>query len=167
MRTAGPAVWDDNPGARYAKANGNDTMNAKQSGITLLELLIVVTIVGILAAIAYPNYRDQVRRSNRSEAKIGLEQKAQAMEKCFTRSMDFTSAACAQARATVNTPGSFYSLRIDPGFATTATQYRLQAVPQGGQATDTACASFTIDETSQRAATTSASADNTADCWGR
>jgi type IV pilus assembly protein PilE len=166
MKTADLAAWDDSPGGRFAEER-KSAMNAKQSGITLLELMIVVAVVGILAAIAYPNYRDQVRRSNRSEAKIGLEQKAQAMEKCFTRSMDFTSAACANARATVTSPSGFYSLRVDPGFATTATQYRLQAVPQGGQASDTACASFTMDETGNRLASTSAPADNTAECWGR
>jgi type IV pilus assembly protein PilE len=142
-------------------------MSAKQSGITLVELLIVVVILGILAAIAYPSYRDQVRRSNRSEAKIALEQKAQAMEKCFTRSMDFTSAACNPARATITTPGGFYSVGIDPGLATTATAFRLLATPQGGQATDTQCASFTIDETGLRIARTSASAVSTAECWAR
>lgn len=144
-------------------------MNDKQSGITLLELMIVVAIVGVLAAIAYPSYREQVRRSNRSEAKIGLEQKAQALEKCFTRTMNYNDPGdnCTNARATVVTPGGFYSVGIDPGLAISATAYRLLATPQGGQATDTQCASFTMDQSGQRIARNSASAESTAECWGR
>jgi type IV pilus assembly protein PilE len=139
-------------------------MNAKQSGITLLELMIVVTIVGILAAIAYPNFRDQVRRSNRSEAKIALEQKAQALEKCFTRSMDYTSAACANARATVVTPGGFYSVAMDGGTPATATTFALLATAQGGQTSDADCMNFTLNETGLRGVTGSASA-NPERCW--
>lgn len=139
-------------------------MNVKQSGITLIELMVVVVIVGILAAIAYPSYRDQVRRSNRSEAKIALEQKAQAMEKCFTRSMDFTSAACAPARATVATPGGFYSVGIDPGTATTATTFALLATAQGGQTSDVECMNFMLTETGQRDVSGSLSATPER-CW--
>ena len=47
-------------------------MRKKMAGITLLELMVVVVIVGILAAIAYPNYRDYVARAKRNEAKSAL-----------------------------------------------------------------------------------------------
>ena len=64
-----------------------------QRGVTLMELMVVMVIIGILAAIAYPSYRAQVRRSNRTEARVALEQTAGALEKCYTRYMAYNDIA--------------------------------------------------------------------------
>jgi type IV pilus assembly protein PilE len=48
-------------------------MRQAQQGVTLIELMAVMLIIGLLAAIAYPSYRQQVIRSNRTEAKASGE----------------------------------------------------------------------------------------------
>ena len=63
----------------------------KNSGFTLIELMIVVAIVGILAAIAYPNYIDSVRKSRRSLAKAALMEAAQKQEAFYARNATYTA----------------------------------------------------------------------------
>ena len=59
-------------------------------GITLLELMIVVVIIGLLAAIAYPNYRDFVARAKRNEAKAALLQIATNQERFYLQNNTYT-----------------------------------------------------------------------------
>lgn len=56
----------------------------RQSGITLIELMIVLVIIGILASVAYPFYQNNVRQSHRAEAKGILLETAQFMERNYT-----------------------------------------------------------------------------------
>jgi type IV pilus assembly protein PilE len=58
-------------------------MSRKQQGFTLIEIMIVVAIVAVLAAIALPNYRDYVTRSRTVEATSGLADARVKMEQFF------------------------------------------------------------------------------------
>ena len=66
-------------------------MLKKMRGITLLELMIVVMIVGVLAAIAYPNYRDAAARAKRNEAKAALLQIATNQERFYLNNNTYTN----------------------------------------------------------------------------
>jgi len=57
----------------------------KQKGFTLIELMIVVAIIGIIAAIAYPSYQDSVMRTQRTDAMTTLSRLAAAQERYYTR----------------------------------------------------------------------------------
>lgn len=55
------------------------------AGFTLIELMFVVAIVAILLALAYPSYVDQVRKARRADATSTLMDRAQVLERCFSR----------------------------------------------------------------------------------
>lgn len=132
-------------------------------GVTLIELMIVVVVVGILTAIAYPSYRGQMLRTHRTGAKATLVETAQQLERCYTRFNAYNDAGCAIATtlggAGVNTEGNWYTITFTA--APTASVFSLTAAPQGTQAQDTACADLTLTQTGARDATGTAPTT----CW--
>jgi type IV pilus assembly protein PilE len=121
----------------------NSTSPGAQRGVTLIELMIVMVVVGILAAIAIPSYRNYVIRVKRTDAKRELMSYSSRLERCFTRGNDYTAAAC-----TIDFTGGITN--AEGTYTTTAVMdantYTLTAAPQGGQADDTSCGSFTINQ---------------------
>ncbi|HWK49253.1 MAG TPA: type IV pilin protein, partial [Steroidobacter sp.] len=63
-----------------------------QRGITLIELMVVMVIIGILTAIAYPSYQRHVARTHRNAAAACLSQIAQAMERRYTTNLSYVGA---------------------------------------------------------------------------
>ena len=89
-------------------------MNFKQKGFTLIELMIVVAIIGILAAIALPAYQDYVKRAKRADAKAALLAVQLAQEKYRANNPNYGSLIDIGINTTTS-PDGYYTI------ATTAT----------------------------------------------
>ncbi len=144
-------------------------MKHRQRGITLMELMVVMVIVGILAAIAIPSYRRYVVRANRADAKTALLQTAQQLERCYTNSTPYAynSATCTVGVAAVTLPFTVPSgtYVINHVGARDAQTYTLSATPQGSQAgDDPQCGTFQLTETGVQ---TVSGTQPAADCWRR
>jgi len=117
------------------------------SGVTLVELLVVITIIGIITAVALPSYRAQALRANRIEAKVALQQATQVLEKCFTRTRSY--ATCAAQVAIGDIPGKLYKITILPA-EISATAYIVRATANAKQGDDSNCSVLTINQAGAR-----------------
>ena len=100
-------------------------MNTVQRGFTLIELMIVVAIVAILAAIALPAYQDYVRRGNIPEATSELASRRVALEQWFQDNRDYSVAGGPCAAPWTSKHFSFSCGNL------TATTYKITATGTG------------------------------------
>lgn len=132
---------------------------AQQRGVTLLELMIVVVVVGILASIAYPSFQEHVRKTRRADGKAALMQTAQQLERCYTRFARYNDGNCGVALPADSAEG-FYQVSAA---ALDASSFTLDATPQGDQASDAACGVLRLAHTGQQGSQGVAGDAN--NCW--
>jgi type IV pilus assembly protein PilE len=144
-------------------------------GVTAIELAIVLAIVGILAGLAVPAWRDHVLRANRGEARAALLSLATAEEKFYLQCNEYTSALDPGA-ATACSPGNlrfpaasergYYTLAVTSadasGWTATAT-----AVSTRPQHMDTRCRTFQLTSTGAKTALNSVNSASDSECWSR
>lgn len=124
-------------------------LHGRKRGFTLIELMIVVAIIAIVAAVALPSYFGSVRKSRRADAINLMSQVAQAQERWrgnnTTFANDFGSAvlnvrAPASPASGVTTLNETYYTISVPAGTNTATAYTVRAEARGAQTSDTKCA---------------------------
>jgi type IV pilus assembly protein PilE len=139
-------------------------LSGRHGGFTLIELMVVLAIVSILAAIAYPNYKDSVYKSRRSEAKAVLMDLAARQEQYFTNTKTYADTLAKLGITTTTTPGGWYTLAEPsnvPLVSGTIITYTLRANPNTDQVNDAKCASLTLTHTGVKSAT----GTTPAACW--
>jgi type IV pilus assembly protein PilE len=122
-------------------------------GVTLIELMVVVVILGILVAIAYPGYQSQIQKTRRSDGQAALLNAAQALERCFTRWNVYNNAGCTMATNLVGGVTSPEGWYVVTDTAPAANGFALAATPQGAQGGDTQCAILRLNSVGTRSAT--------------
>lgn len=151
----------------------------KRNGFTLIELMITVTIIGILASIAVPTYLEHTRKSRRTDAEGALVGFANAMERHYTLTNSYCDAAGASGSnscgaAGTNDTGSptifpsqtpvdggnkYYNLTIS---AVSVSGFTLSATPiSGTDQADDKCGTLTLSNTGLRGD----SLGDSATCW--
>ena len=140
------------------------TLPNKQRGITLIELMIVVVVISILAAVAYPNYQEFVARAKRNEAKAALLRLATNQERFYLNNNTFTADltqlgfSSEDGGATSITENDYYTITVT---AANASNFTATATYRFGEPEVSRCSVFTINGRGDKTSTPYT------DCWTR
>ena len=131
----------------------------KNSGFSLVELLITIAIVAIVTAISTSMYGDYVIRANRTEARDALQQAAGTLEKCKSLYGAYNNANCNYADFT--TESGYYDIRANGTIADST--FTLTATPAAGsrQTGDNDCTSLSLTNTGAKNGT----GNDPTECW--
>ena len=134
----------------------------KSRGFTLMEVMIVVVILGLLAAIAYPSYQDYVIRGNRSAAQSFMLEVASRQERFLLDARAYAADIAALGMSVPSSVSANYTITSAPT-AGPPPGYTVTATPIGNQlAKDTLCLTLTINATGTK---TASGSGGVSQCW--
>lgn len=136
-----------------------------QRGFTLIEVMIVVAVVSILTAIAIPSYSEYVRRGHRADARAGLLQAQQWLERAATATGVYPTTLPATLTWAGDTTKR-YTIGFVAGNTNAAFTLVATRKADGPQATDK-CGDFTLTNTGVRGANNLSGGATAVDCWNK
>lgn len=133
---------------------------ARPRGFTLIEMMVVLVVIGLVAAVAYPSYSTQVAKSRRADAKQSLIELAQKLERFYTERSTYAGATLGSTGIYPSSSvGGYYTLAIA---TQTAAGFTLTATPTGKQTGD-ACGTFGYNQVGDKVVT--GGSLTTTSCW--
>lgn len=138
----------------------------KNKGFTLIEMMIVVAIIGILAAVAYPSYTEYAMRGHRADARAGLLQTQLWLERAATANGVYPTELPA-ALTWANDNNKRYTIGF--GANNTNATFTLTATPKAGAQSTDRCGTLTLSHAGARDVINlpTGSTMTAADCWSR
>lgn len=124
----------------------------RQSGFTMIELMIVLVILGLIITIGYPAYTDQMRKSRRTEALSKLQDHALLQEQYRANNASYATMAELTAAFGVLATDDNYTYTVT-GQGASAYTLTATAKSPGAQASDTGCTTLNLDESNVKTPT--------------
>lgn len=150
---------------KYATVDLPHGLRHANGGFSLIELMIVVVIIALLAAVALPSYQNSIAKSRRTVAKTALLDLAARQEKYYSTMNQYTTDLTGTGSTGLGIPttalkdgsNDLYTLSVVVNNTTNPPTFTATATATGPQSSDS-CGNFTVNNFGQQTPTTSG-------CW--
>ncbi|MFT4198739.1 MAG: type IV pilin protein [Pseudoxanthomonas sp.] len=137
---------------------GAGAIRCRAEGFTLIELMIVVMVIAVLAAIAYPSYSQHVRKAWRAQAEADLVEYAQLAERFHTVNNTYAGLALPAEKSPREAASvSQYTLALN----TTQSTFTLTATPASANQRKDKCGTLSLNQVGVK----TSSGASMSECW--